>query len=203
MTETNPDRLLHCIGGRPAPFDIKFDLKELLLCAGAAGEAFWALLTPGLAEQPPPSLAAAMEKLCHDYQLTPDRVSRAMRVCRLLFREAARRNVGPALMAQDLQTVAPRDAEALQRALLPRYEQLAPALRREVLYGALTDHGALLTGVTWRVDEMKLSQRGSDLQSAVALLTLTYVEGNQEKRVTLQALPDMIAQLRAMCEQVM
>lgn len=203
LSMTTHDPLLHTLGGRPAPFDIKFDLKELLLTCEVAQDSFWQLLAPAVAEASPDGLQGAVAKLCEDHALTPERVGRALRVCRLLFREGARRNIAPELLAQDLAVVAPNDAEALCGALVLRYQQLAGGLRQEILYGALTDHGSLLTGVSWRVDEMKLSQRGAELASAVTLITLSYVDGNEKKRVTLQALPDTIAQLRSMCDSLL
>lgn len=198
MSPTDPP--LKALGGRAAPFDIKFDLKELLLCAEGAGDAFWGVVGPSLAEAPPPGLEAAIERFCEERQISPQRVGRALRVCRLLFREGARRDVPPEALAEDLAAIAPHDAEALVRLLVPRYREVAPMLRREILMGALTDHGSLLTQVSWRVDEMKLSQRGLGLSSNVALVTLTFVEGGEKRRVTMQVLPDMVAELRAMCD---
>jgi hypothetical protein len=52
------------------------------------------------------------------------------------------------------------------------------AVKQEILYGTLTDHGKLLVGVDWRVDSMLNSHRGQSVPSPVTMVTLRYVEGD-------------------------
>ena len=193
------DVVLNTFAGAP-PYDTRFDLKELLLLPEAALPGFGELLKISLLERVPPEIDRALKKLSADHALPATRLTRALRVCRLLFREAARRGVTLEGFASDLHALVPEETERLARLLLPRYRDALDALRREIVYGALTDHGHLLTGLAWRVDEMKCSQRGQELGARVTNVTLTYTEGKREKRLTVQALPDMLRALRAMCD---
>ena len=55
----------------------------------------------------------------------------------------------------------------------------------------------------WRVDTIEASERGVKLRLPVAMLTLHYREGSEVGRITLQVLPDMMGELKGICERVL
>jgi len=194
---------LFCLGGRPAPPDARFDVAEMALLPPKAREVFWPLLERALPETPDAKLDEHVGRFALAHDAPPARVARVLRICRLLLREAARRGVTEDQFGLDLTLLDPDGSRAIHEVILPRYGDVQVALRRELLYAALTDHGDLLTRVDWRVDVMKQSQRGSELASPVVWVTFHYARGQHKDRVTLQVLPDMIEELQRMCTEVL
>ncbi len=69
------------------------------------------------------------------------------------------------------------------------------------MQGTLADHGKVLTGLSWRVDNVTSSDRGADLASPVVFLTLRYQEGKDSDSVTLQLTPESLQELKAFMER--
>ncbi len=202
MTSPAPTALFS-LGGQPAPPDARFDVAELALLPLSARENLWPLLERALAEVPDTNLDQLVEQFAAAHEAPPARVARVLRICRLLLREAARRGVSQAQFELDLTVLDADGTRAAHEVLIPPYDEVQVALRRELMYAALTDHGELLTRVDWRVDVMKQSQRGIDLESPVVWVTFHYARGHHTDRVTLQVLPDMIQELQRMCAEVL
>jgi hypothetical protein len=87
--------------------------------------------------------------------------------------------------------------------VLAGYEPAKAQIRHEIIKSALADHGKLLTGVSWRLDAVQASERGANLRTPVAMLTLRYRDGAEAGRVTLQVLPDMMAELKDACDRIL
>ena len=49
---------------------------------------------------------------------------------------------------------------------------------------------------------MEASEQGNELHLPVAMLTLHYRDGDGTKRLTLQVLPDMLAELQGICAAI-
>lgn len=203
MNASEPPTTLFSLGGQPAPPDARFDVAEVALLPPSARNDFWPLLERALAETPDPKLDALVERFAEAHGAPPARVARVLRICRLLLREAAKRRVTADQFGLDLTLLDTEGTRAVHEVLIPRYEEVQVALRRELLYAALTDHGDLLTRVDWRVDMMKQSQRGHDLETGVVWVTFHYARGQHHDRVTMQVLPDMIEELQRMCAEVL
>ncbi|MEM1032547.1 MAG: hypothetical protein AAF928_05740 [Myxococcota bacterium] len=200
---SSPPAGLFCFGGQPPPPDARFDVAEVVLLPAGARSALWPLLERCLAEHPDPGLDTHIERFAASHETPPARVARVLRVCRLLLREAARHGLDEDRFALDLTVLDPEGDRAIHALLLPRFVEIQAALRQELLYAALTDHGQLLTRVDWRADTMRSSQRGADLESPVVWVTLHYRRGAHRDRITLQALPDMVVALQRMCHDVL
>jgi hypothetical protein len=82
------------------------------------------------------------------------------------------------------------------------YKIVHPVLRARLVDESLADHGRLLVGVDWRVDELKVSDRGVGLDTSVMHLTLRYREGRETSRISLQLVPEMARRLRDACVRV-
>ncbi|MCA9619521.1 MAG: hypothetical protein KC731_10865, partial [Myxococcales bacterium] len=148
-------------------------------------------------------LDARMARFAEDHQTPPARVARAARICRLLLREAARRGVSREGFVADLRALSAPGDDAAEQVLAPIFDRAMLALRQELQYSSLLGHGLLLTDVDWRLDVMKHSKRGADLDTPVVMLTLHYAEGLKRERITLQVLPDMLGELQTMCRHVL
>ena len=92
---------------------------------------------------------------------------------------------------------------AVNKMDLAGYDQARAVVRREIVRGALLDHGKLLTGVDWRIDTIAAASRGAKIAAPVVLLTLSYQEGEHRSRITLHATPDMLQELQQLCAQIL
>ena len=165
--------------------------------------ALWELLSVALPEELPTGFDSLLERFAAEHDLPPPRLVRVLRVCRMLLREAARRNVPATAFGDDLTALGVPTSGDVGAFLMSHYADAMGMLRHEVRYGALTDHGKLLTRVDWRVDVVKHAHRGVEIEEPVALVTLHFLEGDRRERVTFQALPDLLAELQGMCRQVL
>jgi hypothetical protein len=191
---------LHCWGGEEPPSDILLGIKDIALLTESARRHFWEALGPSLQYPLPTELEQLVAAFQREHELQQGPLARALKSCRALLRKAARRNISREAFADDLRKVGGEELEAL---LMNGWERAMAALRQEVLYGSLIDHGNLLVGVDWRVDQMMVSHRGDKLQSPVAQITFRYMEGKEERRLTMQALPDTLGALQDMCKRIL
>src|SRR5262249_50677739 len=118
------------------------------------------------------------------------------------IREAARHDVPAGALAEDLDRLCPDDP-LVKELLLAGYDAAKDQLRNEIVRAAIADHGKILVGVSWRLDAIQASDRGGKLRTPVAMLTLHYREGGETGRVTMQVLPDMMGELKQVCEKVL
>jgi hypothetical protein len=193
---------LQCLGGGDAPLELGRDLLLLRGLPIEAVERMWQVLGPSLAETIAPETERLLDGFCKAYQIESHHLARALKACRFVIREAARIDLPAAALAADLDRLCPGDA-LVQDLVLAGYEPAKARIRSEILGKALADHGNLLTGVSWRVDTIHASERGGKLRAPVAMLTLQYREGAETRRITLQALPEMIVELRGACEGIL
>jgi len=193
---------LYCLGGGEAPPELGADLLRLTRLPAEAVQKLWQVLPPALADAITKETEQLLDVFCAAYRVDEDEFGRAIRACRFVIREGAQRDVPAEAVAQDLERLCPGDT-LVQALVLAGYEPAKAQLRQEILKAAVVDHGKLLVGVKWRVDAVHASERGARLQMPVALLTFHFREGADTGRVTLQVLPDMMKELRAVCDKVL
>lgn len=193
---------LHCLGGGGAPPDLGADLRRLLALPAPALMRFWQVLGPALAETLSPETARLLDVFTSAYALDGQSLALAVKACRFLVREAAARDLPAAALAEDLGRLC-GDAPGVGEILLAGYEPAREQIRRDILRAALADHGKVLVGARWRVDRIQACERGARIGAPVALLTLSYCEGPARKRLTLQVLPDMVGELKGICESIL
>ncbi len=200
---------LRCLGGEPAPPELAGDLRRVVALPAEALRRFWHVLGPSLDEPLPPQAAALLDAYCKEHQLDASSLARAVKACRFLLREAAGRDLSTDDFVADVAALQPAPqlqspgAVSLSDLLRAGYERARAQVRAEILRGALSAHGNLLVGLDWRVDTMETSDRGARLRAPVALVTLRYREGGEQKRITLQVLPDMLAELEQACHRML
>lgn len=186
---------LHSYGGAAAPDGLADDLAQLAKLPAEARARFWEVLGPTLGADPiPREVERKIDVFCAEHAAPPDAVARALRAARSLVRGAARYGLGRGGFADDLSRLACDDETV--SLLVGGFELAALALRKQAAIREIGAHGSLLTGVDWRVDRILDTKRVKALGVDVLMLTLTYKEGGQERTITLQVLPDMLAELR-------
>jgi hypothetical protein len=77
-----------------------------------------------------------------------------------------------------------------------KYDEMKAGLRALIIQNSLADHGNLLVGLDWRLDEITASDRGTQLNTVVVFLTLRYRAGNQIERITFQLSPEAMKELK-------
>jgi hypothetical protein len=193
---------LHCMGGGAAPPGLAGDLERLTALPHEALQKLWQVLSPSLADVIAPQTEELLDLFCAAFKIDKQELGRAIKACRFVIREAAQRDLPAGRLAEDLERLCPRHP-LVKELVLAGYDSAKSQLRREILRSALADHGKLLVGVKWRLDAVQASERGTQLQAPVALLTLHYREGADAGRVTLQVLPDMMGELKIACEKML
>ncbi|HEY4121240.1 MAG TPA: hypothetical protein VGM56_25420 [Byssovorax sp.] len=193
---------LRCLGGGATPADLADDLRCVRRLPPEAARSLWQVLGPSLADKLPPEVERLLDVFCAAYRLGDDDLARVLKACRFVLREAARVDLPAAAFGEDLDRICP-DEPLVKELLLAGYASAKEQIRRDVLRGALADHGNLLVGVKWRLDDLQATEHATNLRARVALLTLSYRDGAETRRLTLQVLPDMMGELKGICEQVL
>ena len=202
MEITQAPPTLHAAGGGPCPPGLAEDLRRLSRLPAAAIAAFWQALGPCLRAAGSPDTERILDIFCAAYHLDAEELAGALKACRFLIDGAARLDLPADRLALDLDLLCP-DSPETKMLLLAGYEPIKEEIRRDILACTLADHGKTLIGAQWRVDVLDSSDRGARLRAAVVMLTLHYREGGEVRRITLQALPDMMGQLKQICDQVL
>lgn len=194
--------LLHSLGGKPAPAELAPALRVVEELAPTMGEKFGEVLGATLEMLPEDQVDNRIIRLCRKLEIDPEKAAPAIKSTRWLIRNAASVNASPEELTQDLQAVLGPDTSVCDM-VLPLYEKALPAIRMEIVQGALRSHGNLLTGLEWRIDTIGASNLGKDLSFPVAMLTMHYLDRQQIGSFTVQMTPDMVAQLRELCDQLL
>ncbi len=192
---------LHSLRGEPAPPEIVADLARVGDLPAPARTGFWHVLGPSLAEPVSPDTEKLLDAFASTYRLNGDALAHAIKACRFLLRAAASVDLSPDAFAADLDTL--ECATELAELLLAGYVTAIAQLRLELVRAALVDHGRLLVGVDWRVDTMEASNHALRMRTPVAVMTFRYREGAKTSRATFHLMPDMIGELKAICERML
>ena len=193
--------LLHSLAGRPAPEELGPSLAAIFELPESAHANFKDLIVPNLEPLPEDQLDNRIVRLCRRMEIDPEKAAPPIKSTRFLLRAAASHNTSAEHLAEDLRALCP-DTH-LAEILLPIYEEVQEQLRDEVLAGTLQAHGNLLNGLEWRIDTIGSSNLGSEINAPVALLTMHYQDRQQARSFTVQMLPNMVAQLRDLCNELL
>lgn len=195
-----PAQGLRCLRGHAPTPDIVADLEVVGNFPAPARQQLYRVLGPCLAD-PVPNIEAQLDQFCLDFLISGPDLARAVKVCRLLLRQAAIVGLSAADFAKDLATI--DDTGQLDAALMPGYDTAVQVVRAEILRGTFADHGKLVDRVSWRVDQISVSNRGDRIALPVVVVTLGYHEGGRRDRITLQMGPDQLRELRVMCDRLL
>lgn len=195
---------LQCLGGAGAPDELRADLRRLADFPDDAREQIWDVLGLALNERLPPDIDARGMAFSEAHDIPPQDVASVLRAYRMLLRNAFLQGAPPKALADDLELVGGESArgEKLRASILPGYPAAKALLEQEASGGAIADHGATLVDVDWRLDRVVASTRGDANDALVAMLTFTLHDGAESRRVTVQALPDVLERLEVACSRI-
>lgn len=193
---------LQCLGGGLPPAGIGGDLRAIERLPARVREDFWSVLAPNLAAQIDQQAIAATTSFCDKHRIRHDDIAGPVKACRFLFRNAAQQNLDDDGLRADVRALC-GEGSTVEPLLAGWYELALPPLRQDIAIAALAEHGNLAVGVDWRLDSVLMSQGGAALNIPVVLMTFRYREGEQQKRITLQLVPEMVKQLQGICNKMM
>jgi hypothetical protein len=199
MNETAKTELA-ALRGQSAPADIVNDLGRFAALPEAARANLYEILGPCLAEPVPSDVEARLSRFCAAHGGKAEDIAHVVKGARFLLRSASAIDLDPEAFADDLASLP--GAPELGVSLLAGYAEAKNQIRSEMLRGSILDHGMLLEGVDWRIDTINASDRAEGMRYAVGVLTLRYQDGAKHERITLQVLPEVLHQLRAICERM-
>jgi hypothetical protein len=193
---------LQSLGGETASAEIATDLQRLSLLPNEALEALYQVLGPLLGgEMNKERINRIAGPFCKKHGADIDDLVHGIAAARTLLRHAAREDLHVEKFVEDLELLGVEVPAA--RALVSGYQQASVLLRAELMMSTLMDHGAVLKNVDWRIDQMRGSNRGKNLNAPVASITFNYQDGQAAKRLTLQVLPPVLKQLREILNELL
>lgn len=197
---------LFCLGGEAAPEAIAADLKALVRLPEKARARFWDALGPALPDPVPAAAEDALDAFARTFEAPRDELGRALKASRFLVREACARGLARERFEEDVVRLAggplAPESAVIAPILLSRYDAARAALAAGALRETLSDHGAVLESIEWRLDGVLATSRGDAGATKIAVLTLGYREGEQKNRVTLHLSPEKLEELRRACERM-
>ena len=197
---TRPEIKLRCFQDNPPPSVVLDGWQKLTQFPEEAKSDFWNALRPTLMRPNHPSNEKLLKTFCSKHSLAEADAVDTLRCCDLLFRRASALNLDRAAFQQDLTALSSGDAGAGEF-LLVQFDEAKGALRQQIVLDSLADHGKLIVGVDWRIDDVSVSDRGVALNTRVVLMTLRYREGNRQERITFQITPEAMNELRQFCNR--
>jgi hypothetical protein len=174
--------------------------KQFLGFPEKAMNNFWGILRPALMQPANPSNKQRIESFSREHGLSDKEVVSAMRSCDFLLRQASALDMDVTPFRQDLAALSEGDEQGAE-VILSQYEGAKADLRKVIIKESLADHGKVLVGIDWRVDNVTASDRGAQLDTTVVLLTLRYRENNRVERITLQLTPEAMKELKLFCDR--
>jgi hypothetical protein len=198
---TRPPKIrLKCCQDRPVPEAVVESWKQFLGFPEKAINNFWVILRPVLMQPTNPNSRQRIESFCGDYELEETDVVAALRSCDFLMRQAAALDMDATAFRQDLAALS-EGTEQGAEVILSQYEGAKAELRKVIIQESLADHGNVLVGIDWRVDNVTASDRGTKLNTVVVLLTLRYRDANRTERITLQLTPEAMKEFKLFCDR--
>jgi hypothetical protein len=191
---------LNCCQGNPAPSFVVDGWKRFIRFPEQARNGFLSLLAPAMMEPADPQNRQRVGTFSNGHGLAEEDVVAAMRSCDFLLRKASMLDLNADAFQQDLADLSGGDPQAAGP-VLANYNAAKADLRQQIIRDTLADHGKVLVGLDWRVDNVTASDRGVQLNSDVVFLTLRYREGNTVERITLQLTPEAVEELKLFCER--
>lgn len=193
---------LRCLDGECAPPEITADLRLVAALPEPARRALWTALGPSLREPLVPEVEAQLDEFCRKHGVNDSDLARALKACRFLVREAAKRDLPLTVFLEDVTALAGAESETSQ-VLAAGYDRARALLRRDMLGEALRAQGTVLTGVHWRLDSIRASSTGLRASADVALVTLEYLEGDSAGRLVLHLPLAEVETLKRACEEIL
>lgn len=186
---------LRALAGRPCPEDVVLHARSAVKLTPRAIEHLPDVLDASLTDAMSQPLAAALTQFSLRHEIAEADLGRTIRACRFLVREASAVDLAVEAFAEDFALLFP-EPRGLASLVVGRYEALKRKIRAGLYAAALAEHGAVLSDVAWRVDLVAATSDATRLMMPVAMLTLTYEDGRDSRRLTLQVPGEVLRKLR-------
>lgn len=198
---TQQQTTLNCLEGRPVPPVVIEGWKQLCALPRTCRESFWLLLAPVLMNPENATNKELILLFSKEHDVPPESLLSAMGCCELLLKQAAAMDLPEDLFRQDIEALSGGNLDDVGQFILTRYPDAIQGLRRQILLESLAAHGKVMTGLQWRLDTLKHSSKGNNLNTDIVLLTLSYREGQDENSITLQLTEEAARQLKKFCDR--
>lgn len=195
-----PKLRLHSCSGNPPPVAVVDGWDFFLALPATARADYLALFDHGIRQPLDPGYEHALRQVCQAHGLDEAKTLASLQACEYLMRQASGLNIDRNAFRQDLGALSGNDFTAAGE-ILTRFDTLRPEFRRSIFLESLADHGKVLVGLDWRVDNLVNSDRGSQLHASVVFLTLRYRDGDKTDRISLQLTPEALQELRRFTER--
>lgn len=200
MSDPRPSSPWHCFPEEGPPDGVIAGVRMLLGLPRGAQSNLWHLIRVGLEEPETPEHRQLVENYAMRFEANPAQLLGAVRACQFLVRQAAARKVELADFLTDVQTLSGTDRSAVEL-LAPHYQRVRNLLRLQMLENTLADHGNVLVGFDWRIDNVGVSNHGELDSVPVVFLNLVYRHGDETKKLPMQLSPSAIASLKLFLER--
>lgn len=198
---TGPQQALHSFGGQSPPKYLIEGWERLLGFPSEAQPGFFDLVVAAVFQPADPANRERFDSFRQRHQLPePDFVA-AIQACGLLLRRASAHDLDKEHFSRDVAALSGGRATATEP-LLDRYEEIKRHVRQQLVTEALADHGNVLVGIDWRVDQVASSNKGARLNTNVVMLTFRYRDGDRSERITFQLTPQALSELKTFTERI-
>ena len=162
---------------------------------------FWDLVVTAVIQPADPGNRQRFELFRQRHHLPETEFVAAIQACGLLLRQAVAHDLDKEHFDRDLAALS--EGRVTATTVLPdRYDELKRRVRQQLVAEALADHGKVLVGIDWRVDQVANSNKGARLNATVVLLTFRYRDGDRLNRITFQLTPEALSGLKAFTERI-
>jgi hypothetical protein len=170
--------------------------RMLLTLPPVAQQNLWHLIPVGLLEPDPPEHRQIVESYATRFDANPAHVLGAVRTCQFFLRTAAARKLETEAVMADLRVMSQGSTAGVEL-LAPHFDELRDRLRLRLLEDTLADHGNVLVGFDWRIDNVSSSNHGEMEGVPVVFMNLVYRHGDDKHKLAMQLTPSAIASLKA------
>jgi hypothetical protein len=168
-----------------------------------AQQNLWQLLWLAIRTPDDPEARDALQAFSQRFEANAANLLGAVRTCDFLLRQAASLGVSAEAFRGDLVRLAHADPDGgTVEMLMSGFDEANAFLRSALLEATLADHGNVLTGFDWRVDQVRLSNHGRLSATDVVFLNLKYRAQKDERQLSLQLTPHAIAALRTLFDEL-
>ncbi len=200
----NTGPALQTLMGARATATLGSDLGILMSLPDKVRDGFWEVLQSCLGPQLDERTVSRLRRFAGDHEIDAERILPPIKSVRFLLRTAASNNTPREAFLSDVRALTPpADQDALCELLGGVFDQAFPTLRREVVMRSVAEHGTLAHDVHWRLATLQASDHGVALDVPLTALTFVCQEGQTQRNVSIQLLPDTLAKLRDVCDKIL
>ncbi|MEZ4649290.1 MAG: COMM domain-containing protein [Candidatus Eisenbacteria bacterium] len=186
--------------GQEVPEVVQNGWAAYLALKGEHQTQVWRIVVAGILVPDDPSNPALVEAFVQNDEVPTDRAASILQSCGFILTQACALDITKEALANDLRLLSNGEPDGAQLTLAV-FESERQRIRETLLRQTLTDHGNVLVSLDWRVDQVSASNRGSNLEAPVVFLTLKYLNGDEQRRLSLQVTPEGLQDLRRFLAQ--